>query len=89
MNRPKKASGLRWRSDGENDQIVIVHRDTFALPRILNPVAAKIFLLADGNMTVEDIAGAIAEEFAADDFGKVVSEVKECVQKFSENGILC
>lgn len=88
-HKPRKSAGLRWRIDGEDDQIVIVHRDNFALPRILNPVAAKIFLLADGNNSVEEIAREIADEFAADNFSRVLTEVRECARNFSENGILC
>lgn len=88
MSKLKKARDLRWRIDGENDQIVIVHKDNFALPRILNPVAAKIFLLSDGDNTIEAIAGNIADEFDNADFKVILKEVSECVDLFIEKGIL-
>jgi len=88
MSKPRKALDLRWRVDGENDQIVIVHKDNFALPRILNPVAAKIFRLCDGNNTIGAIAEKVAEEFAVTDFSKLLSEVSECASLFVEKGIL-
>lgn len=88
MSKPRIAPNLRWRVDGENDQIVIVHKDDFALPRILNPVAAKIFRLCDGNNTVEAIAEKVAEEFKGKDYSSLLSEVKECARLFVEKGIL-
>ena len=88
MSKPRIAPNLRWRVDGENDQIVIVHKDDFALPRILNPVAAKIFHLCDGNNTMEAIAEKVAGEFEIADFSILLSEVSECARLFVEKGIL-
>ncbi len=88
MSKPRIAPNLRWRLDGENDQIVIVHKDDFALPRILNPVAAKIFQLCDGNNTIEAIAEKVAGEFQTEDFSRLLSEVSECASLFIEKGIL-
>jgi len=88
MSKPKKARDLRWRIDGDSDQIVIVHKDNFALPRILNPVAAKIFLLCDGDNTIEVIAQNIADEFDNADFNGILAEVRGCADLFIEKGIL-
>lgn len=88
MSKPRIATNLRWRLDGENDQIVIVHKDDFALPRILNPVAAKIFQLCDGNNNIEAIAEKVAGEFETTDFSSLLSEVSECARLFVEKGIL-
>lgn len=88
MSKPNKRSDLRWRRDGESDQIVILHRDNFALPRILNPVAAMIFLLSDGTNTIEQIGENIAKEFATPDFDKLKSEVVECIMIFVDKEIV-
>lgn len=88
MGKLRKAPGLRWRVDGEADQLVIVHRDDFALPRILNPVAARIFQLCDGNNTVEAIAEKISAEFDTPDFSSLLSEVSACADLFVEKRIL-
>lgn len=88
LSKPKKTEDMRWRVDGEDDQIIIVHRDNFALPRILNPVAAKIFLLSDGNKTIEEIISMIRDKFEPAGADKVSSEVTECVSLFVEKGIL-
>lgn len=88
VSKPRRCEGLRWRTDGEDGQIIILHKREFPLPKILNPVAAEIFFLCDGERTVEDIIVAINERFDVEDLGRVSEEVKECIRFFLQSGIV-
>lgn len=88
MNRPERVDDIIWRRDGEEDQIIILSRDGFSLPIILNPTAVRIFLFCDGKNSLEDIACSLCEEFSLDDFAAVLSDVKEQVDDFIKRGIL-
>jgi len=88
MNRPERADDIIWRRDGEEDQIIILSKDGFPLPIILNPTAVRIFLLCDGKSSLEDIARSLCEEFSLDDSASVLSDVKEQVDDFIKRGII-
>lgn len=88
MSRPEREDDLRWRRDGEEDQIVILHKDEFPLPQILNPTAAEIFLQCDGKKTVEEIVEAVSSKFNVDDLEALTSEVKRCITRFRDKGIV-
>jgi hypothetical protein len=88
MSNPKKADELVWRQDGEEEQIIVLSKDGFSLPIILNPTAAKIFLLCDGNNSLEDIAGNLCDEFNLDDFSLALSDVQQQIKDFTERGII-
>ena len=87
-NRPRICDNLRWRRDGEDEQIIILSKEEFPLPLILNPTASRIFLLCDGEHTVEDIAQALCDEFDMEDFSIVLEDVKKQAGYFSDKGIL-
>jgi hypothetical protein len=88
MDKPKRDDNIIWRVDGEEDQIVILSREDFALPVILNSTAAKIFLLADGGNSIQQIADSLCREFIIDDQTNVLADVKELVGDLTARGIL-
>lgn len=87
-NKPKILGDVLWRRDGEDNQIVVLSKEGLALPLILNPTAARIFLLCNHKNTVEDIAGTLCDEFASEDFKSVLEDVKEQVKYFINKGIV-
>lgn len=87
-NRPKVLNGVIWRRDGENDQIIILSREGLALPLILNPSAARIFSLCNGENTLEDIANNLCAEFGLDDFRMVLKDVRIQVEYFIKKTIV-
>lgn len=53
----------------------------------LNPVATRIWELADGSNTVSDIAGQLCEEFEVER-ERAEKDVREMVQTFVDGGML-
>lgn len=87
-NSPKVLNDVIWRRDGENDQIIILSKVDLALPLILNPSAARIFSLCNGENTLEDIANNLCAEFGLDDFGMVLKDVRIQVEYFIKKAIV-
>lgn len=87
-SRPKVLNDVIWRGDGENDQIIILSREGLALPLILNPSAARIFSLCNGENTLEDIANNLCGEFGLDDFGMVLKDVRIQIEYFIKKAIV-
>lgn len=89
MSRPLRDPEVKWRVDGEDGQIVVLFKEGMPLPVILNPTAARIFLLADGTRTVKDIAWCLCREFlhSRQDDAAVENDVREQVEYFVNNGI--
>lgn len=86
-NKPKILADVSWRKDGEKDQIIVLSKETLALPLILNPTASKIFLLCNGKNSLEAIAEKLCDEFGLEDFSMVLKDVKEQVEYFINKGI--
>jgi hypothetical protein len=87
-NKPQKSPDVIWRVDGEDNQIILASKEGLALPLMLNPTAAKIFLLCDGSNTLEDIAASLCAEFSLKDFDMVLGDVKKQVSYFADKGIV-
>lgn len=87
-DKPKKDDNLRWRIDGEDDQIIILSKENFPLPLILNSTAARIFLLCDGNNSVEKITGSLCTEFNLNDFNSVLTDVQSQIDDLIKRGVL-
>ena len=86
--KPKKAGGLSWRKDGEREQIVILSKEDFALPLILNFSAARIFLLCNGRNSLLGIAQLLAKEFKRKNYARILDDVKKQVGYFFKKGIV-
>lgn len=88
VNKPRRINDVNWRLDGEKDQIIILSKDGFALPVILNPTAARIFLLCNGENSLQDITYSLCKEFKFDDFAVVLEDVKKQIDDFVEQAIV-
>ncbi len=88
VNSPKRSDDVVWRRDGEDEQIIVLSKEEFPLPVILNPAASRIFLLCDGKNTLEDIAQALMREFDLEDFSVAVADVKRQIEYFLDKGIV-
>lgn len=88
VNKPKVCSDVIWRWDGEDNQIIVLSKESFALPLMLNITAAKIFSLCNGRNSVEDIAKSLCEEFALDDYKSVLKDVQGQINYFVEKEIV-
>jgi hypothetical protein len=87
-NKPKISDDVTWRRDGEDDQIIVLSKEEFPLPVILNPTASRIFLLCNGKNTLKDIAQALMQEFALEDFSVAIADVKRQIEYFLDKGII-
>ena len=54
---------LIWRWDGERGKHILVGVPKTRSAHLLNPVAAKIFALCDGEHTVEDIVHELMQQY--------------------------
>lgn len=88
FNKPRISDGVIWRRDGEDNQIILLSKEGLALPLILNPTAARIFLLCNRENTLEDIAKVLCAEFGLEDFKMVLEDVTEQVKYFIDKGII-
>lgn len=87
-NRPKILDDVIWRRDGEANQIILLSKEGLPLPIMLNPTAARIFLLCNGKNTLEDIAKALCEEFALEDFNAILKDTKGQIEYFVDKAIV-
>ena len=88
VNKPRMSDDVIWRRDGEDNQIIVLSREELALPLILNPTAARIFLLCNSKNTLEDIAKSLCGEFGLDDFKMVLEDVIKQVEYFHDKKII-
>lgn len=86
--KPKILDKVKWRWDGEENQIILLSKEDLALPLILNPTAAKIFSLCNDKNTLEDIARILCVEFGLDDFDMILEDVKGQIEYFLDKGIV-
>lgn len=87
-DKPRKDDTLRWRLDGEEDQIIVLSKENLPLPIILNSTAARIFLLCDGNNSVEKITGSLCSEFNMNDFNSVLTDVQSQIENLIKKGVI-
>lgn len=87
-NKPKTSDEVIWRKDGEDNQIILLSREGLALPLMLNPTAARIFLLCNGENTFEEIAKSLCAEFGLDDFAMIFKDVTKQVEFFLEKEVV-
>lgn len=87
-NKPKISDNVIWRRDGEDNQIIVLSREGLALPLILNPAAAKIFLFCNGEHTLEEIAGSLCAECGLDDFAMVLEDVTRQIEYFRDKEVI-
>ena len=84
----KVCNDVIWRWDGENNQIIVLSKESFALPLMLNITAAKIFSLCNGKNSIEDIAKSLCDEFGLDDYKMVLEDVQKQIEYFIEKEIV-
>lgn len=87
-DKPKRDDNLKWRIDGEENQIIVLSKENLPLPLILNSTAARIFLLCDGKNSVEKITGSLCTEFNLNDFNSVLTDVQSQIQDLIKRGVL-
>ena len=82
MTRPRLVTGARLRYDEvrEEHQLLIPE----GVVR-LNPTAAEVLELCDGERSLEDIIGALAARYDSADVG---ADVRELVEAMAQRGLL-
>jgi|SRR3989338_1536256 len=88
FHKPKIAASVVWRRDGEDNQLIVLSKEDMPLPLILNLTAARIFLLCNGENSLEDIARGLGEEFGREDYAGILDGVKKQVGYFLDRGIV-
>jgi len=86
--KPKISDNVLWRRDGEDNQLIVLSKEDMPLPLILNLTAARIFLLCNGENSLEDIARGLGEEFGREDYAGILDGVKKQVGYFLDRGIV-
>ena len=82
MNRPRLADGARLQYDDVRDEHVLLIPEGVVR---LNPTAAQVLELCDGERSPDDIAGALSARYGNAD---VRSDVHELLDAMAEKGLL-
>jgi len=84
QEKPKRVDDIFYEEiEGE----VVLYNPSRGDVHLLNPVAASIFDLCDGNRKVEEIAEEISSITGAD-FDEVLSDVRKTLEEFQEKELL-
>lgn len=67
------------------DGVVVTDADGVAL-HVLNPTAAAVLILSDGNQTLQSIAQLLQEEFALAQ--PPLEDVRECIEQLLEQKLI-
>lgn len=83
-----KAMKIRWRWDGDTNEHITYFNPKSGTINILNPVAAYIFNVCNGNNTVEQIIDRVCEEYDAPNRDLVTKDVNEFLHFMEKNEII-
>ncbi len=82
MNRPRLVTGARLQFDDVRSEHVLLIPEGVVK---LNPTAAEVLGLCDGERTLEDIVGEITERYEGADVG---DDVRELVDALTHQGLV-
>jgi pyrroloquinoline quinone biosynthesis protein D len=82
VNRPRLVDGARLQYDDVREEHLLLIPEGAVR---LNPTAAQVLELCDGERTVEDIAAALSERYAGAD---VSADVRELLGGLTERGLV-
>ena len=81
MTRPRLVTGARLRYDDVREEHVLLIPEGVVR---LNPTAAEVLALCDGERSLDDIVGALSERYESD----VRDDVTELVDAMAEKGLV-
>jgi pyrroloquinoline quinone biosynthesis protein D len=82
VTRPRLVTGARLRYDEvRNEQILLVPEGAVRL----NPTAAEVLELCDGQRSLDDIIGVLGERYAGADVGE---DVRGLIDAMAQRGLL-
>ena len=81
MTRPRLATGARLRYDDVREEHLLLIPEGVVK---LNPTAAEVLGLCDGERSIDDIAGVLSERYAGAD---VRDDVTELVDAMTQKGL--
>ena len=82
MTRPRLATGARLRYDEVREEHLLLIPEGVVR---LNPTAAEVLELCDGERSPDDIAGALSERYAGAD---VRADVHELLETMAQKGLV-
>jgi pyrroloquinoline quinone biosynthesis protein D len=82
MTRPRLATGARLRYDEVREEHLLLVPEGAVR---LNPTAAAVLELCDGERTLDDIIGVLSERYSGGDVG---DDVRELVDAMAGRGVL-
>jgi pyrroloquinoline quinone biosynthesis protein D len=82
MTRPRLITGARLRYDEVREEHLLLVPEGAVR---LNPTAAEVLELCDGEHSLEDIVGVLAARYGGADLGE---DVRELVDGMAERGLL-
>ena len=82
MTRPRLATGARLRYDEVREEHLLLVPEGAVR---LNPTAAEVLELCDGERSVEDIVGVLAARYGGADLG---DDVRGLVDAMAQRGVL-
>jgi len=82
MTRPRLITGARLRYDEVREEHLLLVPEGAVR---LNPTAAEVLELCDGERSLQDIIGVLEERYAGADLG---DDVRELVDAMAQRGLL-
>jgi pyrroloquinoline quinone biosynthesis protein D len=82
MTRPRLVTGARLRYDDVREEHVLLVPEGVVR---LNPTAAEVLELCDGERSLDDIVGALAARYDGADLG---DDVRELVDAMTQRGLV-
>ena len=82
MTRPRLVTGARLRYDEVREEHLLLVPEGAVR---LNPTAAEVLALCDGERSLEDIAGVLSERYDGSDVG---DDVRGLVDAMTQKGLL-
>ena len=82
MTRPRLATGARLQYDEVREEHLLLIPEGVVR---LNPTAAEVLELCDGERSLDDIVGALSERYAGADLG---DDVRGLVDAMAEKGLV-
>jgi pyrroloquinoline quinone biosynthesis protein D len=82
MTNPRLATGARLQYDDVREEHVLLVPEGVVR---LNPTAAEVLELCDGERSVDEIVGVLTERYGGADLG---DDVRELVDGMAERGLL-
>jgi pyrroloquinoline quinone biosynthesis protein D len=82
MTRPRLATGARLRYDEVREEHVLLVPEGVVR---LNPTAAEVLGLCDGERSLDDIAGTLSARYGGADVG---DDVRELVDAMAQKGLV-